>query len=185
MVSGMCAPHATDRRGSSLIEAVIAAGLLATVLGGVLPLLTSVAVVSMTTRADLLAAHLARQRLAQLQSLTLVTGPSGLLLDESSRLDGAEPFTLGGAGLTPTGIAPLAVTTSSWADWLDEGGAWVASGTSRPDDAGFERRWGILAAGASGCVKVWAEVTPVAIRTAGRRTAHAGAVRCPWGAAEP
>lgn len=177
--------RASDRHGASVIEAVIAAGLLATVLGGVLPLVTSAAVVVMTIRADQMAAHLARQRLAQLQILTHLRLPATIVFDQTTRLDDGEIFALGGSGLVPSGEGSLEDTTATWADWLDERGAWIAAGVAQPEEARFRRRWGVLAAGTSGCVRLWTEVTPLSGPMAAVRTTHAGTLRCPWGAGEP
>jgi hypothetical protein len=178
-------PRSTSaQRGASLLEAVMASGLLATVLATILPLVASSAVALAATRADLLAAHLARQRLSHLQTLTHFTAPSGIVFDRESRLDDAEPFTSGGAGLTPTGASPLQTTTATWADWLDEHGGWQSSGTAQPAGARFLRRWGVLAAGTEGCVRLWVEVSPLA-PAPGDRTAHAGGVQCAWGVGEP
>lgn len=170
--------------GSSLLEAVIAAGLLATVLTAVLPLATTVVSGSAGSRADLMASHLARQRLSQLQALTLARSVSGEVADLQSRLDTPEAFGLGGAGLTPTGLAPLQSSTSSWVDWLDEHGTWQGAGVQQPPAARYRRRWGVLAAGGEGCLRVWAEVAPLG-RLVGDRTVHAGGIQCPWGVAAP
>lgn len=170
--------------GSSLLEAVIAAGLLATVLTGVLPLATTVVSGAAASRADLMAAHLARQRLSQLQVLTHARSASGSIVDLQSRLDTADAFGFGGGGLTPTGLAPLDSSTVSWVDWLDAHGAWQGAGVDPPPTARYRRRWGVLAAGGEGCLRVWVNVEPLG-RVAGDQTAHAGGLQCPWGVAAP
>jgi hypothetical protein len=179
-------PHrlSSAQHGASVLEAVIAAGLLTIVLTALLPLVVSSAMARAAGRADTLAAQLARQRLAQLQALTHVAAPTGIVIDSDSRLDQGDPFTSGGDGLTPTGLAPLQNTTETWADWLDDHGAWLAAGTARPPGARFARRWGVLAAGPDGCLRLWVEVSPLD-PPRGDRVAHAGAVQCPWGVAEP
>ena len=67
-------------RGSSLLEAVIASGLLATVLTGVVPLVTTAVAGTAAARSDFTAAHLSRQRLAELQTLTHVRVPTGVIV---------------------------------------------------------------------------------------------------------
>jgi type II secretory pathway pseudopilin PulG len=168
------------RRGTSLIEAVIAAGLLAAVLTGVLPLATGVVTSTGAARADLLAAHLARQRLAQLRALTHVRAPSGVIVDTQTRL-AADDFASGGAGLSPTGLAPFAASVEGWSDWLDARGAWLSADVPPPPAARYRRRWGILTGSPTDCVRLWVEVSPVPGGVAGR-AAHAGAVHCAWGA---
>ena len=170
--------------GSSLLEAVIAAGLLATVLTAVLPLATTVVSGSAASRADLMASHLARQRLSQLHALTFAGLASGPVTDVQSRLDTADAFALGGAGLTPTGLGPLQASASPWVDWLDEHGTWQGADVQRPAAARYRRRWGVLGPGGEGCLRVWVEVAPLG-PFVGDRTVHAGAVQCPWGVAAP
>lgn len=172
------------QRGSSLLEAVIAAGLLSTVVAAVLPLVAVSSVAVASTRGNLLAAHLARQRLSELQALINVRSSVGLVVDAQSRLDEADPFTPGGSGLGATGLGPLLATTAPWADWLDERGVWQGSGAAPPPAARFGRRWGILAAGPDECLDLWVEVVPIGW-SGGDRAAHAGGVQCPWGAGAP
>lgn len=180
----MSSPWSPADRGSSLLEAVIAAGLLATVLTGVLPLVTTATVGVAEARTDQLAAHLARQRLAQLQALTCARATTGLVTDLESRLDRADPFASGGRGLDPTGPGPLLDSTEGWADWLDERGQWHNAGTQPAPGARFRRRWGVLATGQVGCLRLWVEVSPLG-RWRGDRVVHAGGVQCPWGVGQP
>ena len=121
-------------RGSSLLEAVIAAALLATVLTGVLPLVTTAVAGTTAARADLVAAHLARQRLAQLQALTHATLPSGVIADDRSRLDEAEVFTPGGPGLQPTGLDALCRCRPrhGWTGWMSTVRGWRPARKRRP-----------------------------------------------------
>jgi hypothetical protein len=173
-----------DAGGAALLEAVIASGLLATVLAGVLPLVAVSLAMLAAIRTDLVAAQLARQKLAHLQALALAQGPAGLLVDVHSRLDSVEPFASAGPGLQVTGLGTLHSTTDNWADWLDERGAWQGAGLIAPETARFRRRWGILPFGPDGCLRTWVEVAPLQA-AAGDRIAHAGSVRCPWGMGEP
>lgn len=169
--------------GASLIEAVVAAGLLAAVLTGVLPLATAVVSGTSASRGDLLAAHLARQRLAQLQALTFSRTASGVIADLQTGLAAAD-FVPGGAGLSVTGPAPLEASVDGWSDWLDARGAWLSADLTAPPTARYRRRWGILAGLPSDCVRLWVEVTPVPDAT-GLRRANAGALQCAWGAGWP
>lgn len=171
-------------RGSALLEAVIAAALLATVLTGVMPLVTTAAAGAATARADLVAGHLARQRLAQLQTLTHTMLPSGVIADDRSRLDESDVFTPGGAGLQPTGLAPLQAPTTTWADWLDEHGAWLASGAQLPQGARFGRRWGVVSGGGDGCLRLWV-VTSHLGPSVGDHVSRAASLQCPWGTETP
>jgi hypothetical protein len=171
-------------RGSALLEAVIASALLVTVLTGVLPLVTTAVAGAAAARTDLLAAHLARQRLAQLQALTYAMLPSGVIADDSSRLDQSDVFTPGGPGLQASGLTPLQAPTTPWADWLDAHGAWVAAGPTPPPGAHFERRWGIVATGGDGCLRLWVEAAPLG-PSRSERVVRAASLQCPWGMEAP
>ena len=171
-------------RGSALLEAVIAAALLATVLTGMIPLVTTAVAGAAASRADLVAAQLARQRLAQLQSLTHTTLPSGVVVDDGSRLDDEEVFASGGRGLEVTGLAPVQAPIESWADWLDDRGTWLASGAQRPPGARYWRRWGIVSAGTEGCLRLWVEAAPLD-PSIGDRVFRAASLQCPWGTEAP
>jgi hypothetical protein len=161
----------------------MAVGLMAVVLTAVVPLVTTAVVRVDEARADDLAAHLARQRLSQLQVLAHARTATGTVTDLQSRLDGADPFASGGHGLEATGQAPLLDSTESWADWLDQHGLWQGAGAQPPTGARFRRRWGILATAQDGCLRLWVEVSPLG-PARGDRAAHAGGVQCPWGVAQ-
>jgi hypothetical protein len=180
----MPSPSSPAQRGSLLLDAVMAAGLLATVLTAVFPLVTTATISVAEARTDQLAAHLARQRLSQLQALICARATTGLVTDLQSRLDGADPFASDGHGLDPTGPGPLLDSTDSWADWLDEHGRWHSAGTQPAPGAKFRRRWGILATGQDGCLRLWVEVSPLG-PSRGDRAIHAGGVQCPWGVGQP
>ena len=171
-------------RGSSLLEAVIASGLLATVLTGVVPLVTTAVAGTAAARSDFTAAHLSRQRLAELQTLTHVRVPTGVIADDTSRLDQAEVFTPGGPGLQPSGLAPLQVPTTPWVDWLDGRGAWLASGPQPHPAAHFRRRWGIVSTGGDGCLRLWVETSPTG-PVVGDHAFHAASLQCAWGVEVP
>ena len=150
-------------RGSSLLEAVIAAALLATVLTGVLPLVTTAVAGTTAARADLMAAHLARQRLAQLQSLTHATLPSGVIADDSSRLDR-------GRRVHAWRTWPPAQRARrrcrrrprrGWTGWMSTARGWRPA-RKPPPGARFSRRWGIVATGGDGCLRLWVEAAPLA-----------------------
>ncbi len=169
------------RRGTSLIEAVIASALLAVVLTGVAPLVVAAVAGTDAIRVSLLAEHLARQRLAQVQALTHMRVAGVVVADGSTGFAGGD-FVVGGAGLAATGLAPLQASVAGWSDWLDARGDWVSSSVGPPPEARYRRRWGILPDPSGiGCVRVWVDVTPVPAGV-GQHPAHAAALQCPWGA---
>lgn len=169
----------------SLLEAVVAAGILAIVLAGLVPLVTAAMDAAALTRLDTQAADLARHRTAQLQALTHVRVTAGVIVkDVATRVDGAAPQASGGSGLAPTGLAPLLASASPYVDWLDAHANWIASGTAPPPGARYRRSWAVLAAGPEGCARLWVAVAPRDARTY-PRVAQAGAVQCPWGVQAP
>ncbi len=172
----------TCHDGTSLIEAVIASGLLALVLVALLPLTTAAIAGTHAGRTDGRAASLARHRLAQLRGLTHMRTASTAIVDLTTRVDHAEPA-VGGPGLSPTGVAPLEYPTEGWSDWLDEQGRWVGAGPSPPAGARYGRQWGVLSGETSACVRLWVSVQP--LHEPASRRAHAAGLQCAWGVAHP
>lgn len=170
-------------RGASLLEAVVAAGVLAGVLTGILPLTTASWNATAAARLDLLATHLARQRLQQLQALTHLRGPAGPVRDVITRLDG-EGFSADGAGLTVTGSTPLQAPLPGASDWLDGQGAVLPWTATAPAGARYLRTWAVLDDGRGACVRLWVSVTALR-RPVRPRRIEMGAVQCAWGAGAP
>ena len=174
----VCVPLSSCR-GVSLLEAVIASALLATVLTGVAPLVSMAAASVSTARGDVLAAQLARQRLAQIEALAHVRTAAGVSVDVVSRFEG-DGFVQTGSGLSPTGLQPLTMPVAGLVDWLDERGTWLGSGAAPPVNAHYARRWAVGSPASDGCVRVWVVVEKLRARAADRRVPFA-TLQCPWG----
>lgn len=175
----MASPVDTSRKGSGLLEAVVAAGILTTALAGILPLVLVAVNGAAQARTDLMAATLAQERLAQLQTLQyLHTG--AIVIGDGVTLPRGEGFVDGGRGLTATGLAALEAPQPASSEWLDDRGAWLADGSlAAPARAVYQRRWGVLAGPGTACLQLWVDVrTRVRLATS---AASAGAVHCPWG----
>jgi prepilin-type N-terminal cleavage/methylation domain-containing protein len=117
--------HHGHRRGFTLLEVMVALGLL---VGGVLAvaqLLVAAARTAQVSRATTVATSVAAQKLEQLRSLTW-----GYTVD-GAPVDGLEP--------SPPGA--LAADTAGFVDYLDDRGVAVGSGLSPPAQAMFTRRW--------------------------------------------
>ena len=165
--------------GSGLLEAVVAAGILAVVLTGAMPLVLAASQSASRQRTDLMASTLARERLAQLQMLQYLRAGATLILDGTT-LPRGEGFAGGGRGLTPTGPGALAAPLPASSEWLDEGGAWLGDGAgAAPLGAVYQRRWGVLARHDDACLQLWVEVRATARMAV--PAASIGAVQCPWG----
>jgi len=172
------------RHGISLLETVVAAGLLATVLTGIVPLATVAVTAASRARAQVLAEQLARQRVEQLEALTHMRTGAGVISDVDTRLDGPD-FVSGGPGLTPAGVSTLDADTAAWCDLLDEHGTALGACDAASPGARFARRWAVQAMDdVDGCVRLWAEVRAMPPRR-GLVAAQAGAVRCAWSAVRP
>lgn len=168
--------------GSAFLELLIATGLLVTVLAGIAPL-TAVTFARMhMARRDTVAAHLARQRLEQLEALAWRRGPAGVSMDVHAGF-AADTFTQDGSGLTPTGPAPLTSDITGGVDWLDASGRFLSREPDRPPSAHYRRRWAVLAGAVGDCVQMWVVVSPLAPGL--ERPTHAGATHCAWGVAAP
>ncbi len=115
------------RRGFTLLEVMVALGLLA---GGFLALAQLLVVasrVSHLSRANTMATGLAARQLEHLQSLAW-----GCAVDGTA---------VGDIAMSPPGA--LDVDTDGFVDYLDDGGVAVGSGLSPPTGAMFTRRWSV------------------------------------------
>jgi prepilin-type N-terminal cleavage/methylation domain-containing protein len=133
--------YSSSSRGFTLIEVVIALGLLTVVSLGVAQLF------AVSTRANLVAKGrtsanaLAEQRMEQLRSLTWGFDAEGLGLPVSDTTTNLTVFppTPDGTGLNPSPATALETNAPGFFDYLDANGAWVPSA----DTAAYVRRWAI------------------------------------------
>lgn len=168
-----------SRVGSGLLEAIVSAGLLITVVAGLLPLVLVASWGTARLRVAAQASALALDRLAHLQALHHFQAGPALIIDTGTLpKDGG--FVGGGRGLTATGAGALQVASPGASEWLDARGAWLADGSQpAPGTAQYERRWGVIAPVGEPCLQLWVEVrTRAAPATV---AAAAGGVQCPWG----
>jgi prepilin-type N-terminal cleavage/methylation domain-containing protein len=116
-----------DRRGFTLLEVMVALGLL---VGGVLAvaqLLVFAARAAQLSRATTVATSVAAEKLEQLRSLAWGYTVDGAPVD--------------GLATSPPGA--LAADTAGFVDYLDDSGVAVGSGLSPPAQAMFTRRWSV------------------------------------------
>ena len=132
-----------DSRGFTLLEVVIALGILCVGVLMVAQLLGTGAEGVALSRAQTMTVTLASARLEQLAALTFVFDDAGLrVTDMATDLSARNPGP-GGRGLSSAGTDSLQTSTDGFADYLDAHGRWVGAGTSVPADAVFVRRWSI------------------------------------------
>ena len=135
--------------GFWLVEAVVAAGLLALVSAGLAQLLVMSQRATARTSRETLALLLAVQKIEQLQGLTWTYWNPGLVPTsdlstdvtvESQRVSGERA----GTGLQVVGAEALSSDVPGYVDYLDPYGGWLGTGTA-PPSAGFAyvRRWSV------------------------------------------
>jgi type II secretory pathway pseudopilin PulG len=145
-VPGMSRPDRANQisprpdAGFSLVEVVLAAGMLASLAVGVAQVFGLSARANHLTRVHTLAAVLAAQKMEQLRSLTWAHGPGGDPVSDTSTNLASDPASVGGAGLRPAPANALDADVPFYVDYLSDTGASV-SGRS---GAEFIRRWSVV-----------------------------------------
>jgi prepilin-type N-terminal cleavage/methylation domain-containing protein len=115
------------RRGFTLLEVMVALGLMAGGFLALAQLLVAASRASHLSRADTMATSLAARQLEHLQSLAWGCAADGT--------------TVGDLAMSPSGA--LDVDTAGFVDYLDDGGVAVGIGLSPPAGAMFTRRWSV------------------------------------------
>jgi hypothetical protein len=128
--------------GFSLVEVLVATGLLATAL------VTLAQLFALSTSTNLTARHvsyttvLAQQKLEELRALAWGYDSDGLpTSDISSNTATGEPD--GGTGLSPSPDTSLQENTDGYVDYVDGFGQKLGGGVDVPTDAVYIRRWSI------------------------------------------
>jgi prepilin-type N-terminal cleavage/methylation domain-containing protein len=175
--------NSSNSRGFSLVEVLVAMGLLTAVSLGVAQLF------ALSTRANVIAkgqtstTAMAEQKLEQLRSLTwgFDLAGQGLPLSDTTTNLTVTPPTQDGSGLNPSPVDSLEQNTAGFVDFVDGAGAWVGTGTTPPARAVYIRRWSIqpLPTNPNNTLVIQVLVTPVAseqarVESAFTRTRMAG-----------
>jgi prepilin-type N-terminal cleavage/methylation domain-containing protein len=165
----------SSSQGFSLIEVVIAIGLLTAVSLGVAQLFAASTRSNLVARGNTVTTALAEQKLEQIRSLTWGFDVDGLGLpvtDTTTNLS-TWPLTPDGAGLNPSPIDALEENKPGYFDYLDAHGNWVGNGASAPGSAVYVRRWAILPlpTNPNNTLVIQVLVTPLANETARQETA--------------
>jgi len=167
----------SSSRGFSLVEVLVAMGILTAVSLGVAQLF------AVSTRANLMAKGqtsttvLAEQKMEQLRGLTWGYDASGqgLPVSDTSTNLAVFPPTAAGSGLNPSPSDTLDQNRAGYVDFLDAHGGYVGTGTAVPAGASYIRRWSIepLPTNPNNTLVLQVLVTPVtneATRVAGPAT---------------
>src|SRR5262245_20844568 len=134
------------REGFTLVEVVIALGLMVTVSIGVAQLFAMAIRAGAGAREQTSTTILATAKLEQLRSLTWAYDSSSPT--PQPRSDSTANLSLdvpddSGTGLMPSPSGTLTTSTPHFVDYLDEHGRWLGNGAASPRDVVFIRRWAV------------------------------------------
>jgi type II secretory pathway pseudopilin PulG len=134
----------TGEGGFSLIEALVAAGLLAVALVTLCELFVAAMRTSLDSRSTTFATVLAQQKVEELRALTWGFDPMGIPITDTTTntaVDPAQPF--GGTGLSSSPASALQRNTPGFTDYVDRFGHTLGGGASPPPNTAYTRRWSI------------------------------------------
>ena len=155
----------SNSRGFSLVEVLVAMGLLTAVSMGVAQLFALTTRANVTAKGSTSTTSLAEQKLEQLRSLTwgFDLAGQGLPVSDTTTNLTVTPPTHDGSGLNPSPADSLEQNTAGFVDFLDGGGAWVGTGDTPPASAVYIRRWSItpLPTNPNNTLVIQVLVTPV------------------------
>jgi prepilin-type N-terminal cleavage/methylation domain-containing protein len=156
----------SSNAGFTLIEVIIAMGLLTVVSLGVAQLFAASTRANLAARTRTSTTSMAEQKMEQLRSLTWgfdQTGQGLPVSDTTSNL-AVYPMTQNGSGLNPSPADALEQNTTGFFDYLDAAGTWVGTGATPPGTAMYLRRWSItpLPTNPNNTLVIQVLVTPLA-----------------------
>lgn len=130
--------------GSTLLEVLVALGLLVTIAAGTAHLLIWVRRAVWSAGTGTMAVELAAEKLEQLRSLTHdLALPAGVPRTDSTTDLSTQPAASGGRGLRPSPPGTLEANVRGYFEYLDARGRWVGNGDPPPPGARFVRRWAV------------------------------------------
>ncbi len=135
----------SSERGFSIIETMIAVGLLTTISLSVAQLFAVAAKRNLDARAQTSTTILAVQKMEQLRGLTWGFDTTGLGLPVSDTTTdlSVDPPSASGRGLNASPTGTLDGNTPGYVDYIDVYGDWVGTGASPPTNTTFIRRWSV------------------------------------------
>lgn len=132
--------------GFTLIEVVVALGLLVTVSIGVAQLFAMSIRAAAAAREQTSSTILAAAKLEQLRSLTWAYDASSATpqprSDSTANLS-VDPPDDSGTGLMPSPAGTLSANIPPFVDYLDDQGRWLGNGATPPGNSIFIRRWAV------------------------------------------
>lgn len=141
-----------DQAGFSLLEVMVATGILAVSLVSLAELFALSTRANYSSKTSTFAATLARQKMEQLRGLTWGFDTLGLPISDYStdlsnvaQASGCPAPAGGGAGrgLQPSPAGVLVTSTPGYVDYLDGNGCVLGGGAAAPDGTIYIRRWSV------------------------------------------
>jgi type II secretory pathway pseudopilin PulG len=129
--------------GFSLVEVLVATGLLATSLVALAQLFAISTKANVSSRNSTYAAVLAQQKLEELRSLSWGFDALGLPVTDTTTNTAVTPGTNDGTGLTASPGPTLSENTTGYVDYVDTFGNKLGTGQNPPESAIYTRRWSI------------------------------------------
>jgi type II secretory pathway pseudopilin PulG len=130
--------------GFSLVEVVIATGILATALVSLAQLFAVATVANLSARHTGTAMIYAEQKMEQLRALAYTLDTDGLpITDTTTDTSVYPPAATGGTGLSPASTNTLQSNEVGYVDYLDHLGQQLGGGTTDLAQASYIRRWSI------------------------------------------
>ena len=130
--------------GFSIVEVMVATGLLASALVALAQLFAIATTTNASARSSTLTMMLAEQKIEQLRALQNTFDRAGLpVQDTLTDLAVYPPAAAGGKGLSPHTENTLQENTDGYVDYLDPSGRTLGGGTVIPDGTAFIRRWSV------------------------------------------
>ena len=132
--------------GFSLIEVMVASGVLAGAVLSAAQLFAAATAVTVDARTAGEGALLAWQKVEQLRSLAFTVDDAAQPLTDISTDTASDPErSFGGTGLSPSPPSALHRDTPGYVDYLDAHGRLLGGGVQPPGGARYRRRWAIEA----------------------------------------
>jgi type II secretory pathway pseudopilin PulG len=143
-VSRIVSRSGEDESGFSLLEAIIASGLMAGALAALGQMFAISVANNRSARAASYATVLAQQKMEQLRGLTWGFDTLGLPISDTTSNTAAPVETpTGGTGLSLSPAGTLTSNTDGWVDYVDQSGNALGSGTTLPPGTVYIRRWAV------------------------------------------
>lgn len=129
--------------GFSIVEVLVATGLLATALIALAQLFAIATSTNAAARNSTITMMLAEQKIEQLRALQYTFDRAGLPVQDTDTDLAVYPPVAGGKGLSPHTDNTLQANTDGYVDYLDNWGRTLGGGTVIPGNTAFIRRWSV------------------------------------------